>query len=172
MFFIWYNNILQGYCKNSSFPILETLYSLIFPSIYIRLEVWRINNVLAQLKGKIKKSLTNVANQPADQIIASNHSKLVSKLNKMKEKVLKAKMIHLKMLNLRLVFGNFPQSVVNIALLILATNSDRLKKYLVNINIVDKDQAPLILNQYFKYIITALVIKTIIGLVWIIIKNR
>ena len=109
--FVWYNNILQDYCKKSS--IWEKVYTLVFPVIYIRFEVWRLNNVLKETEAKIKKSLKNIASDPSNQMqhTYSQYTKLVLKLNKTKEKALDAKRIHVKMLNLRLVFCNFPQSI-------------------------------------------------------------
>lgn len=171
----WYNNILHGYCENASFPILEKFYSLLFPVIYIRFEVWRLNNVKTQLERKIKESLTKISNDPSNQMISSQYTKLVLKLNKMKEKALNAKRIQCKILNLRLVFGDFPQSIVNIALLILATKSGRLEKYLVQTSIVNdgiKSQISSFFRENFQYFIAALVIKTIIGIVLVVIKNR
>ena len=80
------------------------------------------------------------------------------------------------MQNIRLVLGNFPQCIVNIALLVLAMTNSRIKKYMVQISDVLsenlKDQATLFLNKNFHIIVICLIIKTILGLIMILIKNR
>ena len=170
MLFLWYYDILHNYCKTSTFPTLEKSFSLLFPIIFIRCEVGRLNFAITQLEKDVKKSMTKVANDPSNQSIASKHTQLVLKLEKMKQKALSSDRIQGKMKTLMLALGNFPQSLVTIALLVLAINNDRMKRYLVNERI--KGQASLMFDQYFQYIVCALIIKTILSLVFIILKNR
>ena len=174
MVVIWYYDIFCRYCENSPLSNLEKIYSGIFPVIFIRWEVWRLNNAIDQLEKKTKTLFTKMATDPLDHMISLQYAKVDLKMKKLKQKALDAERICGKMLNLRLVLCNFPQSIVNVALLVLAIDNQRMKKYLVNISeaFVNKSQTFLFFNQYFQYIVAALIIKTTMGLVLVIIKNR
>ena len=119
--------------------------------------------------------MRKITDDLSNQSLSSQYTKLVLELNEIKEKALNAKRICYKILNYRLVFGDFPQTIVTIALLIMAIDCDRLKNYLIESNIGNeslKSQLSSILSHYFKYFIAVLVIKTVIGLVLVILKNR
>ena len=73
--------------------------------------------------------------------------------------------------------NNFPQIMVNTALLVLSITNRRIKMYMFNINdalMNDslKRNATSIVEDYFIYIIVAITVKTMITIITIAIHNR
>ena len=73
--------------------------------------------------------------------------------------------------------NNFPQIMVNTALLVLSLTNKRIKMYMFNINdalMNDslKRNATSIVEDYFIYIIVAITVKTMITIITIAIHNR
>ena len=176
MVILWYHNIIHYHNIHNSLPFFEKAYSLFFPVIYTRCEIGRLNFLISQLEKKVKKLMTRVSNDSTNVRISQNLKKLNLKLKSTKKRQLHAKTILTKMQNLRLALGNFPQCIVNISLLVLAMNNSRIQKYMVQISDVLsenlKNQATLILNKNLLIIVICLIIKTMLGLIMILIKNR
>ena len=176
MVMIWYRNILQYHNNHNSLPFLEKSYSLLFPVIYIRCEIGRLSFLISQMDKKVKKLMKHVSIDSANTTISQKLRKLSLRLKMTENRRLDAKNILTKMQNIRLVLGDFPQCIVNIALLFLAITNARIRKYMVQIsNVLSenlKSQAALILNQNFQFIVICLIIKTMLGLIMILIKNR
>ena len=176
MVMIWYRNILQYHNNHNSLPFLEKLYSLLFPVIYIRCEIGRLSFLISQMDKKVKKLMKHVSIDSANTTISQKLRKLSLRLKMTENRQLDAKNVLTKMQNIRLVLGDFPQCIVNIALLFLAITNARIRKYMVQIsNVLSenlKSQAALILNQNFQFIVICLIIKTMLGLIMILIKNR
>ena len=120
--------------------------------------------------------MKRVSNDSANASSSQQLKKLSLKLKSTEKRRLDAKIILTKIQNLRLVLGNFPQCIVNISLLVLAMTNSRIQKYMVQISDVLsenlKNQATLILNKNFHIIVICLIIKTMLGLIMILIKNR
>ena len=121
--------------------------------------------------------MKHVSNDSANATISQQLKKLSQKLKSTEKRRLDAKIILTKMQNLRLVLGNFPQCIVNISLLVLAMTNLRIQKYMVQISDVLlsdnlKNQATLILSKNFHIIVICLIIKTMLGLIMILIKKR
>ena len=176
MVILWYRNIIQYHNIHSSLPLLEKAYSLFFPVIYTRCEIGRLNFLISQMEKKVKKLMKHVANGSANATISQQLKNLSLKLKSTENRRLDAKIILNKMHNLRLVLSNFPQCIVNISLLVMAMTNSRIQKYMVQISDVLsenlKNQATLILNKNFHIIVICLIIKTMLGLIMILIKNR
>ena len=176
MVILWYRNFIQYHNIHSSLPFLEKAYSLFFPVIYTRCEIGRLNFLISQMEKKVKKLMKHVANGSANATISQQLKNLSLKLKSAENRRLDAKNILAKIQNLRLVLGNFPQCIVNISLLVLAMTNSRIQKYMVQISDVLsenlKNQATLILNKNFHIIVICLIIKTMLGLIMILIKNR
>ena len=176
MVILWYRNIIQYHNTYNSLPFLEKAYSLFFPVIYTRCEIGRLNFLISQMEKKVKKLMKRFSSDSINASISQQLKKLSLKLKSTEKRRLDAKIILTKMQNIRLVLGNFPQCIVNISLLILAMTNSRIKKYMVQISDVLsenlKDQATLFLNKNFHIIVICLIIKTILGLIMILIKNR
>jgi hypothetical protein len=155
---------------------LEKAYSLFFPVIYTRCEIGRLNFLISQLEKKVKKLMKHVSNDYANATITQQLKKLILKLKRTEKRRLDAKIILNKIQNVRLVLGNFPQCIVNISLFVLAMTNLRIQKYMVQITDVLsqnlKNQATLILKKNFHIIVICLIIKTMLGLIVILIKNR
>ena len=86
-------------------------------------------------------------------------------------------MIQRKIKSLSLALNNFPQIMVNTALLVLSITNRRIKMYMFNINdalMNDslKRNATSIVEDYFIYIIVAITVKTMITIITIAIHNR
>ena len=176
MVIIWYRNIIQYHHIHNSLPFLEKAYSLFFPVIYTRCEIGRLNFLISQLEKKVKKLMKHVSNDYANATITQQLKKLILKLKRTEKRRLDAKIILNKIQNVRLVLGNFPQCIVNISLFVLAMTNLRIQKYMVQITDVLsqnlKNQATLILKKNFHIIVICLIIKTMLGLIVILIKNR
>ena len=176
MVILWYRNITQYHNIHNSLPFLEKAYSLFFPVIYTRCEIGRLNFLISQMEKKVKKLMKHVSNGSANATISQQLKKLSLKLKSTENRRLDAKIILNKMHNLRLVLGNFPQCIVNISLLVMAMTNSRIQKYMVQISDVLsenlKNQATLILNKNFHIIVICLIVKTMVGLILILIKNR
>ena len=176
MVILWYRHIIQYHHVHNSLPFLEQAYSLFFPVIYTRCEIGRLNFLISQMEKKVKKLMKCVSSDSINASISQQLKKLSLKLKSTEKRRLDAKIILTKMQNIRLVLGNFPQCIVNIALLVLAMTNSRIKKYMVQISDVLsenlKNQATLFLNKNFHIIVICLIIKTILGLIMILIKNR
>ena len=176
MVMIWYRNILQYHNNHNSLPFLEKSYSLLFPVIFIRCEIGRLNFLISRMDKKVKELMKHVSIDSANATISQKLRKLSLRLKITENRRLDAKNILTKMQNIRLVLGEFPQCIVNISLLFLAMTNARIKKYMVQIsNVLSenlKSQAALILNQNFQFIVICLIIKTMLGLIMILIKNR
>ena len=176
MVILWYRNITQYHNIHNSLPFLEKAYSLFFPVIYTRCEIGRLNFLISQMEKKVKKLMKRVSNDSANATSSQQLKKLSLKLKSTEKRRLDAKIILTKIQNLRLVLGNFPQYIVNISLLVLAMTNSRIQKYMVQISDVLsenlKDQARLILKENFHIIVICLIIKTMLGLIMILIKNR
>ena len=176
MVILWYRNIIQYHNIHSSLPLLEKVYSLFFPVIYTRCEIGRLNFLISQMEKKVKKLMEHVSNGSANATISQQLKKLSLKLKSTEKRRLDAKIILNKMQNARLVLSNFPQCIVNISLFILAMTNLRIQKYMVQITDVLsenlKNQATLFLNKNFHIIVICLIIKTMLGLIMILIKNR
>ena len=173
MVVLWYRNIIKYHNIHNSLPLLEKIYSLFFPVIYIRCEIGRLNFLIAQMEKKIKKMTKNVSNASAN---ATKLKTLSLELKTTENRRLDAKVILTKIQTVRLVLGNFPQCIVNISLLVLAMANSKIQKLMVQIsNVLSenlKDQAELVLNKYLHIIVICLIVKTILGLIMILIKNR
>ena len=176
MVILWYRNIIQYHNIHNSLPFLEKAYSLFFPVIYTRCEIGRLNFLISQLEKKVKKLMKHVSNDYANATITQQLKKLILKLKRTEKRRLDAKIILNKIQNVRLVLGNFPQCIVNISLFVLAMTNLRIQKYMVQITDVLsqnlKNQATLILKKNFHIIVICLIIKTMLGLIVILIKNR
>ena len=176
MVILWYRNITQYHNIHNSLPFLEKAYSLFFPVIYTRCEIGRLNFLISQLEKKVLKLMKHVSNDYANATITQQLKKLILKLKSTEKRRLDAKIILNKMQNARLVLSNFPQCIVNISLFILAMTNLRIQKYMVQITDVLsenlKNQATLILSKNFHIIVICLIIKTMLGLIMILIKNR
>ena len=176
MVILWYRNMIQYHNIHNTLPLLEKGYSLLFPVIYTRCEIGRLNFLISQMENKVKKLMKRITIDSANASISHQLKKLSLKLKSTENRRLDAKIILTKMQNLRLVLGNFPQCIVNISLLVLATTNSRIQKYMVQISDVLsenlKNQATLTLNKNFHIIVICLIIKTMVGLVLILIKNR
>ena len=176
MVILWYRNMIQYHNIHNTLPLLEKAYSLLFPVIYTRCEIGRLNFLISQMEKKVKELMNHVSIDSANASISHQLKKLSLKLKSTENRRLDAKIILTKMQNLRLVLGNFPQCIVNISLLVLATTNSRIQKYMVQISDVLsenlKNQATLILNKNFHIIVICLIIKTMVGLILILIKNR
>ena len=176
MVILWYRNMIQYHNIHNTLPLLEKAYSLLFPVIYTRCEIGRLNFLISQMEKKVKELMNHVSIDSANASISHQLKKLSLKLKSTENRRLDAKIILTKMQNLRLVLGNFPQCIVNISLLVLATTNSRIQKYMVQISDVLsenlKNQATLILNKNFHIIVICLIIKTMLGLIMILIKNR
>ena len=76
-----------------------------------------------------------------------------------------------------MALNNFPQIMVNTALLVLSLTNKRIKMYMFNINdalMNDslKRNATSIVEDYFIYIIVAITVKTMLRIITIAIHNR
>ena len=176
MVILWYQNIIQYHNIHDSLPFLEKAYSLFFPVIYTRCEIGRLNFLISQMEKKVKKLMKRVSNDSANATFSRQLKKLNLKLKGTEKRRLDAKVILTKMQNLKLVFGNFPQCIVNISLLVLAMNNSMIQKYMVQISDLLsenlKNQATIILKENFHIVVICLIIKTIMGLIKILIKKR
>ena len=176
MVILWYRNMIQYHNIHNTLPLLEKAYSLLFPVIYTRCEIGRLNFLISQMENKVKKLMKHVSIDSANASISHQLKKLSLKLKSTENRRLDAKIILTKMQNFRLVLGNFPQCIVNISLLVLATTNSRIQKYMVQISDVlsenIKNQATTILNKNFHIIVICLIVKTMVGLILILIKNR
>ena len=171
MVILWYRNITQYHNIHNSLPFLEKAYSLFFPVIYTRCEIGRLNFLISQLEKKVLKLMKHVSNDYANATITQQLKKLILKLKSTEKRRLDAKIILNKMQNARLVLGNFPQCIVNISLFILAMTNLRIQiTDVLSENL--KNQATLILSKNFHIIVICLIIKTMLGLIMILIKNR
>jgi hypothetical protein len=176
MVILWYRNIIQYHNNHNALPLLEKAYSLLFPVIYTRCEIGRLNFLISRMEKRVKQLMKPVSNDSTNAPISQQLKNLNLKLKSTEKRRLDAKVILTKMQNLRLVLGNFPQCIVNTSLLVLAMTNSRIKKYMVQISDVLsenlKNQATLILNKNFHIIVICLIIKTMVGLILILIKNR
>ena len=176
MVILWYRHIIQYHHVHNSLPFLEKAYSLFFPVIYTRCEIGRLNFLISQMEKKVKKLMKRFSSDSINASISQQLKKLSLKLKSTEKRRLDAKIILTKMQNIRLVLGNFPQCIVNISLLVLATTNSRIQKYMVQISDVlsenIKNQATTILNKNFHIIVICLIVKTMVGLILILIKNR
>ena len=108
---------------------MPRIFSLFFPVLYIRCEIGRLAHTIQRLEKKINQLLKKIENN-SSQVNFTQHRLASLELKEVKQKSLDAERILGKMKNCRLGLSNYPQCIVNAALLVLAITDERIKKYM------------------------------------------